>query len=211
MRINLVQLLDILDQQKGTVIVGIVARTAPDMVKKSRADGTPTNERFPSGVNRINQNTFMLGTNYESNVQAQREREGHDDPQGFQAEPLWGGKGHRLGRFLVVHEDKEGQFYFRTRPSANQQGYPTTIREKWLKPAFQNQPEQEITGDELTDLKENFLQKKGPAKKQELEKEIPYRPYKIEGILTITIAGVLYELDHDGEKPQWHVPALQTA
>ena len=208
MKVNLVQLLGILEQQKGTVFVGIVAETEPKMLKKSRADGTPTGERFPTGVHRINQNTFMLGTNYESNVQAQREREGHDNPQGFQAEGLWNGKGHRLGRFLVVHEEKEGQFYFRTRPSANQQGHPVTIREKWLKPG---QQEQEITGDELIDLKENFLPKKGPARKQEIDKEIPYRPYKIEGIKTITIAGVLYELDHDGEKPEWLVPALQNA
>lgn len=213
MQVSLSELLAILDSHKGALIVTMVTRTNPKLLAKSRATGQATVERFPQGIERMAYGRFLLGTNYEANVQAQREREGHDDPQGFAVEGLWKsqahpeGAGRHLGRFLVVHVDKPGVFYFRCRPQSDEQGMPLKIRSELINPDTGD----EIVGDDLDDLIHNYMPARGPAKKQEVAREIPYRAYEVGGIVSLTVGGITYELDHDGETPEWVVPEVANA
>lgn len=188
MKVSLVELLAVLEEYKGAVFASVTTDTEPKTLAKSRVTGEPTPNIRHESYRRI-----MLATNYENNVKAQREREGHESPDSFQAESLWKGKGRRFGRFLVVHEDKPDQFYLRIRPQADEHGRPVAIKSKWLRDGA------EVNQDELAE----FLPKPRPASKQELTKEIPYRAYKVENIKTLTIGGVTYELDHEADKPEW--------
>ena len=222
MQVSLQQLVGILDAYKGALIVSATMRTQPALLAKSRLDKTPTAERYPAGVERLAYGRFMLATNYEANVQAQRGREDHPDPTQFAAGPLWPikcplcsgggcdvchgkgeiGMGRHYNRFLVVHVRKPGVFYIRTRPYADGHGSPIKIKDKWS-----HKGGDEIVGEELEDVQQNFLKSKSSGTpKQQLDREIPFRPYNVEGIVQLTVGGVVYDLDHDGPAPEWYVP-----
>jgi len=211
MLVSLVELLELLDAHKGAMIVTMTTKTQPKLLAKSRATGESTAARFPGGIDRLAYGRFMLASNYGDNVQAQREREGHDNPEGFEAAGLWASKKHpegagrHFGRFMVIHADKPGTFYFRCRPHADEHGHPVKIRSEY------RAQDTEITGDDLDDLTVNYLPAKGSAYKQQVDKEIPYRAYEIAGVQTVTFGGETYELDHEGETPEWIVPELATA
>jgi len=220
MKVNLVQLLGVLEAHKGAVIIGMISRTDPPLLARSRADKSPTADRYPEGVQRLAQGRYMLNNNYGNNVQAQRTREDHPEPEGFQVAGLWEAKhppcngdgcpecnhtgrvpkGRRFGRFLVVHVDKPGTFYLRCRPASDGQGFPVKIRDEWKNPANDTT----IEGEELDLLKSDYLKSK-PKKsvKQQLDREIPYRTVNVDGVLTVTVGGTIYELDHAGDKPNW--------
>jgi hypothetical protein len=224
MQVSLLQLMGILEAHRGALILSARMRTRPDLLKKSRADGTPTEMRYPEGVERIAYGRFMVATNYEANVQAQRERENHPSPDQFEAGPMWPikcpvckgenpncdcchgegkvGMGRQLGRFLVVHVRKPGMFYLRCRPQADDHGKPVKIRDEWLR----TDNGDHLSDEELDDLRTNFLKASGNNRKQELDREIPYRAYDVETIESVTVGGVTYEIDHNGPKPEWLVP-----
>jgi len=205
-KVSLAEMIEILDARKGAMIVSMVTDTKPKLLAKSRATSEPTSERYPEGIGRLAFGRHMLATNYEANVQAQREREEHADPQEFKVEGLWKSKAHpegagrRFGRFLVIHVDKPGVFYFRTRPDSDEHGRPVKIRDRWMR----KHDNSEVEGDELDDLKENYLSSKPNGQsKQQLAREIPYRACEVANVKSITIGGITYELDHDGETPEW--------
>ena len=223
MNVNLLQLVGILEAYRGALIVSATMRTQPPLLAKSRATKEPTFDRYPNGVERVAFGRFMLATNYEANVVAQRGREDHVAADQFEAGPLWPikcplcngegcavchdtgkiGMGRHYNRFLVVHVRKSGVFYLRCRPAADDHGRPVKIRDAWAKVHDGS----EIEGDELADVKANYLKSKPkPSVKQELAREIPYRPYEVGGVDTLTVGGVVYELDHDGSTPEWYVP-----
>jgi len=213
MLVSLVELLELLDAHKGAMIVTMTTKTQPKMLVKSRSTGQSAAERFPGGVDRLAYGRFMLANNYGDNVQAQREREGHENPEGFEAAGLWvskkhpEGAGQQFGRFMVIHVDKPGTFYFRCRPHADEHGHPVKIRSEYRAANVQ------ITGDDLDDLTDNYLPAKGKSHKQEVDKEIPYRAYEVAGVQSVTFGGEMYELDHNGETPEWAVaePVQQPA
>lgn len=207
MQVSLVELIELLDAHKGAMIVTMTTRTEPKLLVKSRLDGVATAERFPQGVERLAFGRYMVANNYEANVQAQREREDHDEPQAFQAVGLWtsqahpGGAGRRFGRFMVIHVDKPGVFYMRARPDADQHGHPVKILDE-----YRHKNGEQVDGDDLALLKEGYLPAKSKSKKQEVSKEIPYRAIEMSNVLTVTFGGITYELDHDGQMPEWQVP-----
>jgi hypothetical protein len=223
MQVNLLQLVGILEAYKGALIVSATMRTRPALLAKSRADSTPTATHFPEGVERVAFGRHMLATNYESNVVAQRGREDHVAPDQFEAGPLWPikcplcsgdgcevchttgkiGMGRHYNRFLVVHVRKPGVFYLRCRPAGDEHGRPVKIRDEWRRVHDGS----EIEGDELADVKAHYLKSKSSGTpKQELAREIPYRGYDVTALETLTVGSVVYELDHDGPKPEWYVP-----
>ena len=60
-----------LTERKGTTFVSCLTRTEQKLNKKSRLDKSLSADRFPNGVFRVAYGQFMLGTNYEANVNAQ--------------------------------------------------------------------------------------------------------------------------------------------
>ena len=209
MKVSLVELLALLDAHKGAMIVTMTTRTEPKLLVKSRIDGVATSQRYPQGVERLAYGRYMLATNYESNVQAQRAKEGHASPESFQVQGLWVSKAHpegagrRFNRFLVVHVDKPGVFYMRARPDADEHGHAVKILDQ-----YRHKAGDEIEGDDLQALKAGYMPPKGKAKKQELAKDVPYRAIEVGNVLTVTFGGITYELDHDGETPAWAVPGV---
>jgi hypothetical protein len=200
MQVTLKQLMEVLDAYKGTVIVSCLTRTEPKLLKKSRVSGTPTEVAYPGGVVRIAYGRFMLATNYEANVNAQREREGHPEAGEFQAESLWGGKGARnrqFSRFLVIHKDKENTFYIRMRPHSDEVGCPLKMEDKWT--LADGTP---LTSEQLATLKSEYMSAPSKSKKQEVEKEIPYRAYNTDGLMAMAVGGNVYEIV-PGETPEW--------
>jgi hypothetical protein len=173
----------------GSKIVSLATRTRKEpgngMVKKHRLTGQPTTELYPAGVERRAVGRFILGFDYANNVNAQRERE--NKQADFVAEGLWVSKAHPEGAgrhdeeypaYMVYHVDSLKQ-YLRTRPHQNKQGRIVKEHDGWFNVA-NGQP---ITGNALADLKENLLDKHGPAKKQDLDKEIPVRCVEVPNIV----------------------------
>jgi len=179
---------DRLSERKGTTFVSCLTRTEPKATKKSRSDKTPFVDKYPSGVYRVAYGQFQLGCNYEDNVNAQREREGHPEAGEFKAEQLWGGKGKAIGRILITHVEKPG-FYVRMRPKANDVGCPLKIEDR-----YETGDGTVLTDEEVAELKRDFLPALSKSSKQEVEKEIPYRVYKLSNITAMRIDGNTYQL-----------------
>jgi hypothetical protein len=173
----------------GAAIVSLATRTrkaaGDGMVKKHRMTGIATTDLYPQGVERRAVGRFIMGFDYGNNVNAQREREGK--AADFVAEGLWVSKAHPEGagrhdeeypKFMVYHVDTLKQ-YLRTRPHQDKHGRIVKEHDGWFNVAT-GQP---ITGTALADLKENLLDKKGPAKKQDLDKEIPVRCIEVGNVV----------------------------
>jgi len=212
MKVTLAELIEVMDAHKGAVIVTMVSETEPKMLVKSRSTGEPTASRFPQGVRRMAYGRFMFGNDHQGNVRAERGREGHADPMGYVVQGLWVSKAHPEGagrhynRFLVIHVDKPGKFFFRCRPDSDEHGHPIKIRSEWFAGDAQ------LTDDEFAELQADYLPAQGKSKKQEVEKEIPYRTYECDNVLSVTMGGITYELDHDPQgQPEWFIPGEQMA
>jgi len=194
-RVTLSQLGQVLGAAKGTMIVTLVTRTEPKLLRKCRTTGEPTEAVYPLGVERLSYGRFMLGTDYQGNVRSRREREGHGQPDGFRAESLWAGRGQRIGAYLARHRDSR-RLYLVARPASDEQGRPVKMRSAW-RCVHDGRP---IEGRELIALEDDFLAdrpRKAIAKKQELAREIPYRTYDLTSIVALTFAGEAYRLEYD--------------
>ena len=170
----------------------ISVKTAGDgMNKKSRATGQPTEEIYPMGVQREAQGRFYLSFDYGKNVDAQRAREGKvADP--YVVEGLWCDKeGNAKGRHfadypdLVFHVDRPDSEYLYARPYQDKRGKIHKEFSIWRDVATQRI----LTAEEVRDLHENFLPKAGPCKKQDLDKQIPIRVFKISTLFAAKVKG----------------------
>ena len=187
-KISRKKLAERLSERKGSTFVSCLTRTEPKATKKSRTDKTPFVDKYPSGVYRVAYGQFQLGCNYEDNVNAQREREDHPEAGEFKADLLWGGKGKAVGRILIVHTEKPG-FYVRMRPQANEIGCPLKIEDR-----YETGNGRILDEVEVERLKIEYLPPVSKSKKQEVEKEIPYRVYKLSNITAMRIDGNTFQL-----------------
>jgi len=141
---DLVDLME--DRTAGARVLTMVARTAPKCLKKCRDSKDPVADLYPEGIERLNYCRFMIGFNYEANMQKAL------PDADFQAGPIWNGKGRRVGRFVVEHT-VSGKRYFRVRPDTDRDGLPRPIQSRWTDLATG----QVIDGDALAYLKTNIL------------------------------------------------------
>jgi hypothetical protein len=141
---DLVDLME--DRTKGARILTMVARTNPPCLKKCRDSKEPVADLYPAGIERLNYCRFMVGFDYEANVQKKT-----GDPD-FEAGPIWNGAGQRVGRFVVEHK-VTGKRYFRVRPDTDRDNLPRPIQSTWT----DLQTGEEISGDRLAYLKANCL------------------------------------------------------
>jgi hypothetical protein len=191
--VTLTQLIEILGRYNGSAIVVAVTRTQPRLLVKSRADGTPTADKYPHGVEKLTRQQMLLANCYEDNVVQQRRREGHPRPRAFKASALWRGKGSRLGKFLVRHVDDD-RLYLRARPKSDDLGQPVRLWERWIDLGSGC----DLTGEALEELKTFYLRDVPSAnRKQQLNCPVPYRTYHVISIDSIKVGGEVYTLKAD--------------
>jgi hypothetical protein len=187
------RLVAILRQHPGAAIITAVTRTQPRLLAKSRADGTPTADRYPHGIEKLALARLMVATRYATNVRAQRRRERHPAPDAFTASPLWAGHGHRLNEYLVAHVDGD-RLYLRARPQTDAAGNHVKLWERWIDLARGV----DLTPDELEILRRDYLRDRPAAnRKQQLHRAVPYQTYHLVSVLSVTVAGKVYALAPD--------------
>jgi len=166
-QITMSELVDLLeDRTAGARVLTMVARTSPKCLKKCRDSKEPVADLYPEGVERLNYCRFMVGFNYEANMQ-----KALPDPD-FKAQPIWKGKGRRIGRFVVEHVDTRKR-YFRVRPDTDRDGLPRPIQSRWTDLATG----EAIEGEALAYLKANVLSGKSG--------NVPAIQYRLYGFDTV--------------------------
>jgi hypothetical protein len=195
--VTVTQLLSIITASNmGAKMVSLMTATQPKLLAKSRANGVPTAERFPAGVERRAIGRFVLNFDYAGNVNQERLRE--EKPADFKAAGLWVSKTHPEGAgqavpewpaFMVYHVDTLKR-YLRTRPYTDRHGQLRKEFDQYIDLAS-GQP---IVGDALKDLKDNYMPAKSPAKKQDLDREIPVRCIAVENVVAACYARRWYKV-----------------
>lgn len=202
----------VIDDHGNGRIFAVRTDTHPELLVKSRADGTPTDIRFPAGVAHVATRIMRFQHNYGDMVNAQLEREGKEP--GFVPRLKWEIRDKKTGKrrspfvrlnpIAGIYMDgenptnpKNGTMYLSTRSDFDGvvidgriQSIVRTSREAWYDLATGL----EITGEELQDLKDNFLEK-SPAMlakasasakaHQGTDTEIPWRDFKTGGIVEV--------------------------
>jgi len=175
-KITIEKLVEILSQRKGATFISLVSETAPKMRK--------TANPYYGRVTRLAERSGMVGVCYESAVNRQREREGHDEY--FTAESMWGGKGERINSCFCRHKET-GKIYLVFYPTkVDNNGKPIASQDRWSVDGRECDPE---TYKEI----KRFLPEHS-APKQELTKEIPWRVFGLETIRQLKIDGQIYEI-----------------
>ncbi len=208
MRTTLKNALDVIASKEpigAPKMVTMVTHTKPKMLVKSRETGKPN--PYTMGVIRVVTRTGWLGCNYENAVNAQRKREAEfsDDVQPFQAEGLWKGNGEWVKDlpFIVRHKVK-GDLYFVFRPE-NKNNTTNNKVDHWFDPTTQREIDPAILAE--------YLSEKGEATKQEVDKEIFWRVFKLEGIISIKCGEIfeIHGLGYDDGPDEDDVPSYARA
>lgn len=159
------KLLNILENIKGTTAVSIVSITIPKYLKQSRTKREP----FPFKIlpKKISVVSGMIGFNYQNSVNNQRLREEKQDD--FVAEPRkWGERVPKTP--FVTYKD---EYYLEIKVQSSESVY--LLRNKPI----------------AKELLEDFLPKSSSSR-QELDKEVILRDYKISNIYTIKLMNEVY-------------------
>jgi hypothetical protein len=227
------EMLDVLNNgNKGAKIMSLVALTFPDMLKTNRETGQ--SNPFNRGVSRLAHRNVMVGVNYEAAVNRTRLgevekaiaaleadalmdptekmerliglRRSLDSVEYFHAEQLWHGYGVSvLGQpYLVTHRTKGG-LYFATKPYQVPTDAPESITGT-LAPVVED-VWRNVATDEVLDQRSlsGWLRLPSKAKKQDVEHDVLWRVYGIDGggngtagrILQVRYGGHHYLIDHN--------------
>jgi hypothetical protein len=153
---------------RGAKMIGIISRTKPKMLVKSRDTKEP-NPFLPEGVVRVAHRTVCIGASYEAAVNRQRvsEADPMDEVEYFNAKSLWRGNGEHASDYTVRHKPT-GKLYFAYRPSQDRvTGFPVTIEDKWTSAK---------TGEVLDpEMLKQYLPAPSKARRQEVDRPVPWR------------------------------------
>lgn len=164
------QLAELLANVRGAQMVSIVAKTIPTMRK--------TDNPHWGNCFKLAHVNGVIGWKYENSVNNQRIREEQPtDESGavlhFTAEPrTWG---ERLHNPLV---EKDGQFYLELKV------------QKSVQHQYQNNQGETIPHNEV----QPFLRTRGESKRQQVDKPVILRDYKLSNIKAINMEGTTYEV-----------------
>ena len=167
---------------RGAHIVSVVTRTEPKMRKRD-------NPFVENGVWYLASRVGIIGVDYGSSVNRQRQREGSViDRKGevaeFKAESLWKGKGVRICDKVTTHADKGG-FYLPFFPrSVSDTRFEDSdgnlISEKKLEPFLYSKPKVEHTS-------------------QGTDKQVHWRIFSFDSLLNIKVQKEVHWLLREGE------------
>ena len=161
------QLAAVIEAMQGAQPATMKTRTIVDLLKT----GNPYAE-----VVKFSHVNCMIGANYENAVNRQQKREGGAGD--FEAAlPKWG---NRIGKKLITHK---GKLYV-----------PVHVQRIVTEPTYQDA----ATGLALdkSDFAE-WMPSKSTSSRQEVEKEVIYRPYTLSNILELTIGGNTYVVNNN--------------
>lgn len=174
------KLTEMLLNYTGSTFVTLVTATEPKMNQKHRDTKAP-NPFLGRRVSRMAQRHCILGASYENVVNHQRAREGH--PVEFKAESLWNGAGEHLegSRNLVRHKST-GKLYLVFYPHRED----SVMQDTWT-----------VDGKEVDQAElAPYLPSTSGSKRQETEREVPWRTVALENVVQITIYGETYMISH---------------
>ena len=157
------ELVEALTDLKRSCIVTMTMRTKVQMVKKHRV--TKEKNRYFDAVYKTSRINCIVGFNYETSVNNQRERE--QSPSDFVAqERVWG---EHVSEALIEHNNK---FYVQ-------------VKIERVLSTFYEFEDERIDYETFKDF---LVVKKEPAR-QELEEPVILRSYSLESIVSITYGG----------------------
>jgi hypothetical protein len=178
--ITLNKLTEMLLNCTGSSFVTLVTATEPKMNRKHRETNAP-NPFFGRRVRRMAERHCIIGASYENAVNNQRRREGH--PVEFKAESLWNGAGeHVEGSRNLVRHKVTGNLYLVFYP--HREG--SVMQDTWTVDGT------EIDQSELAP----YLPPVSGSKRQETEREIPWRTVALENVVRVTVRGETYMVCH---------------
>jgi len=156
---------------QGATIVSLIAQTVPDMYK--------TANPYWGKVHKLSRVKGLIGVRYENSVNRQREREWSPEAetghvQHFEAKPRAWGK-HIAGTPLIAHN---GKLYLEVK----------------VETVLQTQYRHVETGKELFDVGP-FLRKRSKSSgRQQVERAVVLRDYKLESIVELRLQGEIYSI-----------------
>ena len=157
------------------VLLNQASATPVTVTAMTDARAKKTNNPF-GRIFKMSRVNGFTGFSYENSVNRQREREGKD--KNFEAQNRsWGEK---VNNCLV---EKDGEWYISLK-----------VEKVLDKPKYLYYDNQKGLTFLSKDKIENLLPKSHGAEKQGLDKEVIYRNYKLESIVSIAINGQLYKV-----------------
>lgn len=193
-KISVQKFVEMLADYNGPMRLSMITSTQPEMLKKSRETGEPN--PYLGRVEHIAKRPGILGVIYENAVNNRRLKEASDkgmqEVEYFTAESLWNGAGERVNRAIVRHKTS-GQLYVVLMPDATDEGHAKNTEE-----VYRDVDNPSVTFN-VKDL-EPFLKGSGSAKRQELDRPVPWRLIKVENILEVTLGGQVYSLTGRAKK-----------
>ena len=165
-------------------IVTIRLGTEPKLLVKHRQTKAPC--PYVDGLSRLTYRSGVIGCDYASVVERQRDREGKSDPDApFEAQELWKGKGKWLDRWHATHVDNGGLYLpFKPAQHASNENLCGTVIDllevRWLN----NTTGKELTAAEVAEL-EHYLPPIGKSKVQGVDADVAWRTPKAESITAI--------------------------
>lgn len=168
--INVFQLETLLRNVRGSTAVSLIARTDPRMRKGKKPDLNP----WFGLVAKVSHVNGLIGFKYQNSVNNQRAREGHGEE--FEALPrTWGER--IAGTPLVKHNDT---FYLEIKC------------EKSIRSEFRHVDTNEKIDRETL---QPWLPKRRESQRQQVEREIILRDYKLTSIVELRMHREIYVLD----------------
>jgi hypothetical protein len=181
-------------EMKGAMICTLETATILDMNKTHRETKEP-NPFFEKVIHRAIRNG-MLNVDYENAVNNRRGQETADGEfmEEFNAEALWGGKGEHVCRGIARHKGTLEE-YLVFYPRHDEKGDPTTKDIGYFLV-------DEITKEETVIEKEvllPYLKAKGVNKRQQVDRPVPWRTFKLDSLVSITVGGEKHLIVKDRE------------
>ena len=140
---------------------------------------------YSQGVMKESVGEYVTGLDYESSVNAQRIAEGKLPD--FSAGQLFKGQGaaDKDHPAYIARHIKSGKEYLMVRPAVDDQGHSIKEYERYIDLATGN----EIVGDELEQLKSQYLTGGGGSKRQGLDQGVAVRTIETKNILAAKLKG----------------------
>lgn len=183
-RITRAQLERMLRSLRGTTMVGLIARTVPEM----RLRGNP----YRDNLVKLAHVQGVIGFRYSSSVNRQRARERRPTTHKgmvsyFYAEPRQWGERVR-GTPLVEHE---------LQGSGRWHAYLEIKVERVIHAEYRTiDPDLRVDDAEV----ERWLKRRRPNRRQGVRREVQLRDYRLDHLLEIRMHGGVWQVDHEGER-----------
>lgn len=192
------EMVDTLKTFQGFTQTTIETRTFPKLTVKSRKDGSPVNDHFKGEVTKLAKRYISEGYSYEKSIRNKIEKAG-GNPDEWETSGTWN---------IPLEYEENGETKKSKMIFVYNGKNPTLTGKMYLQYSYQNanskyqenvfmDDDGVILGDELENLKINFLPKKYVSKKQveagiEADDTLVINKIEISNIMVIKMSGKIY-------------------